>query len=194
MIGLLGLYPQRYAGSRTHRSGGFTLMEVMLAACILVVALLGVAGVLPTSKGNVHRAGQISKAAWLAQEMVEMIKNDPFNQLNLYNGVDTRNTATYPIDSPIPPVAGATGNFSGGSNVAKWANDIAVFLAVGSGVAGGYGIITVSDVTCRNASNTIVACGGTNEAILRKVSVEVHWTEAGKAVAPIKLETLASNI
>lgn len=79
-------------------SRGFTMVELLVAAAILVVALLGIAAVLPTADMSVHQAGQISKAVSLAQEMIEMIKNDPFSQLSLYNGVDTRTTGTYPTD------------------------------------------------------------------------------------------------
>ncbi|MBI2164175.1 MAG: prepilin-type N-terminal cleavage/methylation domain-containing protein, partial [candidate division NC10 bacterium] len=128
------------------RREGFTLVEVLVAATILVVALLGIAAVLPTADMSLHQAGQISKAVALTQEMIEMVKNDPFSQLSLYNGVDTRTTGTYPVDDPNPPIPGDAGNFMGGSNVTKWANDIALYLVTGAGITGGYGTITVSTV------------------------------------------------
>ena len=53
---------------------GFTFVEVMIAASILVVALLGIAAVLPTADMSLHQSGQVSKAVSLAQEMIEMIK------------------------------------------------------------------------------------------------------------------------
>jgi prepilin-type N-terminal cleavage/methylation domain-containing protein len=170
------------------RRPGFTLVELMVAATILVVALLGIAAVLPTADMSLHQAGQISKAVALAQEMIEMVKNDPFSQLSLYNGplltgVDTRNTATYPVDDPNPPIPGNPGNFMGGSNVTKWKNDIALYLVTGAGITGGYGTITVSTV----------ATDGTGAAILRKISVVVNWTDAGRPYQ-VTLQTLASAI
>ncbi|MBI2001551.1 MAG: prepilin-type N-terminal cleavage/methylation domain-containing protein [candidate division NC10 bacterium] len=165
------------------RREGFTLVELLVAATILVVALLGIAAVLPTADMSLHQAGQISKAVALTQEMIEMVKNDPFSQLSLYNGVDTRTTGTYPVDDPNPPIPGDAGNFMGGSNVTKWANDIALYLVTGAGITGGYGTITVSTV----------ATDGTGNPILRKISVVVNWTDAGRPYQ-VTLQTLASAI
>ena len=162
---------------------GFTIVEVLVAAAILLVALLGIAAVMPTADMNLHLAGQISKAASLAQEMIEMTKNDPFSQLSLYHGVDTRNPATFPLDTPNPPIPGDAGNFMGGTNVAKWANDITVYLATGAGITGGYGTISVSTV----------ATDATGNPILRKASVTVNWIDGGRPYQ-VKLETLASAI
>ncbi len=159
------------------------MIEVLLAAGILVAALVGIAAVLPTADMTLHRAGQISKAASLAQEMIEMIKNDPFTDLMAYNGVDTRNTATFPVDTPSPPIPHDAGNFRGGSNVAKWVNDINLYLLTGAGITNGYGTITVNDVA-----------SGPGGAVLRKVTVAVNWTEGGHPQRPVILATLASAI
>ena len=166
-----------------RRAAGFTITEVLIAAGILVVALLGIATVLPTADLNLHQSGQVSKAAALCQEMIEMIKNDPFGQLTLYNNVDTRTTSTYPTDTPVPPIPGDAGNYQGGSNVTKWASDINVYLLIGAGITNGYGTIRVTDV----------ATDGSGNVILRKVSVAVNWTE-GKRPYAVRLETLASAI
>lgn len=161
---------------------GFSILELLVASTILVVALLGIAAVLPTADMTLHQAGQTSKAVSLAQEMIEMMKNDPFADLPAYNGVDTRTTSTYPVDlSPIVP--GNPGNFVGGTNITKWANDITLYLVTGAGITSGYGTIGVSDV----------ATDGSGNPILRKVSVAVRWTE-GTRPYMIRLETLASAI
>ncbi len=175
----------------TPRVAGFSLPEILIASGILLVSLLGIAAVLPTADMSLHQAGQISKAVSLAQEMIEMIKNDPFSQLPCYNGptcsstsgVDTRNTATYPVDDPIPPVPGVAGNFMGGSNVTKWKNDINLYLVTGAGITGGYGTITVSNV----------ATDATGNAVLRRATVTVNWTEGGRSYQ-VTLATLASGI
>jgi hypothetical protein len=162
---------------------GFSVVEVTIAMSIMLVALLGIAATLPTADMTLHQSGQISKAVALGQEMVEMMKNDPFSELTLYNGVDTRTTATYPVDDPIPPIPGDSGNFSGGSNVTKWANDIALFLTTGRGITGGYGTIDVSTVATDTGGNPII----------RKVSVVINWTDGGRPYH-VRLETLASGI
>jgi len=159
------------------------MVEVLTASSILIVALLGIAAVLPTADMTLHQSGQISKAISLAQEMIEMLKNDPFSQLTLYGGVDTRNVATYPTDYPVPPIPGDAGNFMGGSNVTKWAGDISLYLTTGAGLTNGYGAITVTNV----------ANDGSGNPIMRKVSVVVGWTDGGRPYQ-VKLETLASAI
>ncbi len=156
---------------------------MLVASSILVLALLGIASTLPTADMNLHQSGQISKAISLCQEMIETIKNDPFSQPVLYNGVDTRVGSTFPVNSPIPPIPGDAGNFMGGSNVTKWANDIALYLETGGGITGGYGTIGVSSV----------ATDGSGNDILRKVTVTVYWTDSGRPYQ-VQLETLASAI
>ena len=165
------------------RARGFTILETLISSSIMVVALLGIAAVLPPADMSLHQSGQISKAVSLAQEMIEMIKNDPFTELPGYSGVDTRTTGTYPVDDPNPPIPGNPGNFMGGSNVTKWANDITLYLITGTGITGGYGTIGVTTV----ASDT----GG--NPVLRKVTVTVNWTDSGRPYL-VRLATLASAI
>lgn len=175
--------PKNGAARRRPASRGFTIIEVLVAASILVVALLGIASVLPTANMTLHRAGQISKAVALAQHMLETIKNDPFIDLVNYHGVDTRTTGTWPLDDPDPPVPGTPGNFMGNTNVLRWRDGISLFLASGAGITGGLGTISV----------TTVATDGTGNPILRRVTVVVGWTEGGSPYT-VQLSTLASAI
>ena len=57
---------------------GFTVVEVLIAAAILLVALLAVADMLPTSSTNVDEGGRISIAVALAQQTLEVVKNSAF--------------------------------------------------------------------------------------------------------------------
>ena len=61
---------------RNHQ--GFTLLELLVAAIILVVAILAIATMFPTGRGNVDDAGKRSRAVALAQENLEMVKNSAF--------------------------------------------------------------------------------------------------------------------
>ena len=62
-----------------NRNGkGFTVVEVLIAAAILLVALLAVADMLPTSSTNVDEGGRISNAVALAQQTIEVVKNSAF--------------------------------------------------------------------------------------------------------------------
>lgn len=58
---------------------GFTIIEVLFAAVILAVALLGIAGMFPTAYGNVDRSGDQTAAVGLAQERIEWLRNQPLN-------------------------------------------------------------------------------------------------------------------
>ncbi|MFB3816675.1 MAG: hypothetical protein ACE147_03325 [Candidatus Methylomirabilales bacterium] len=173
------LLPARRSRGHPPRAG-FTIAELLVASSILLVALLGIAAVLPVADMTLHKSGQISKAVSLAQEMIEIIKNDPFHVLDSYNGADTRNTATFPADEYVGP--GNPGNFMGTTNLTKWKNDIDLYLATGAGITGGYGTIGVVDVATVSGS-----------AVLRKVTVRVIWTEAGRSYQ-VELATLASGI
>ncbi len=173
--------------SAVPRPGGFTITEMLLAAGIMVVALLGITGVLPTAHQNIHYGGQQSKAVSLAQSMLEMIKNDPYNDLSQYNGVDTRNPSTYAslVDDTVL-VEGDLNSFIGHSIIDKWASDISTFLG-GPGVTGGYGTIHVMTMI------TDPACPTLNNVCLRKVIVTVGWQESSRPHT-IQLTTLVSGI
>ncbi len=173
---------------RCKATRGFSTLEVLIATTLLLVSLLGLASTLPTADRNVHLGGQNTKATALAQQMLETIRNDPFSQLILYNGldgqgVDTRNPQNFPADNPNPPIPGNPGNFQGGSNLTRWTNDIALFLASGSGITGGYGTVFVQSV----------AQDGGGNSILDRVTVTVFWTESG-AARSLQLSTLVSGI
>jgi prepilin-type N-terminal cleavage/methylation domain-containing protein len=169
-------------GTLVRRQDGFTIIELLIASVIMVVALVSIASVLPTANMTIHQSGQATKAISLAQEMVEMIKNDPFSDLTLYNNVDSRTTSTYPVDSAIL-TPGNPSNYLGGSNVTKWKNDINLYLVSGAGITNGYGTITVAGVAQDAGGNDI----------LRRVTVTVYWTERGQNKS-VTLATLASKI
>ena len=59
-----------------NRNGkGFTVVEVLIAAAILVVALLAILDILPSGSTNVDEGGRISSAVALAQQTLEVVKN-----------------------------------------------------------------------------------------------------------------------
>ena len=63
---------------RSRNTRAFTVVEVLIAAAILLVALLAVAGTLPTGSTNVDEGGRISNAVALAQQTLEVVKNSAF--------------------------------------------------------------------------------------------------------------------
>src|SRR3970040_287795 len=62
-------------GTRDVR--GFTLIEVLIAMAILVVALVALLGLLSQSSLNVYLGGGESKATSYARQMAEQLRNQP---------------------------------------------------------------------------------------------------------------------
>lgn len=148
------------------------MIEILIAASLVTVALLGIASMFPAAKVNVHYGGQMSKAVALVQEMVEIIKNDTFNQITQYNGIDTNDLTTCPTDDTL-----SIPQFRGGTNCQKWANDIQLYLATGGGITGGYGTVTVQQPV----------------AGLRLLTVTVFWNEGNRGEQSIALNTLIAQ-
>lgn len=67
----------RFARRSTLQQDGFTLTEVLLTTFILVVVLLGIAAIFPMGYTNIFNASEETKAAVLAQDMMEQIKKAP---------------------------------------------------------------------------------------------------------------------
>ncbi|MEA1970236.1 MAG: prepilin-type N-terminal cleavage/methylation domain-containing protein [Thermodesulfobacteriota bacterium] len=112
---------------------GFTLIEVMIAIFILVVGLLGVAGVAVTVINGNAFSKEITTATTLAQDKMEELKNTRYS--NITSGSDTQDsfytrTWTSTPDSPAAdmktidvtvqfPWKGATHNVTLNTIVAK---------------------------------------------------------------------------
>lgn len=86
-----------------HRSpltgeGGFTLLEGMMAAVVLAIGLLALAGMQGISLGKNVDANELTLGTNLAADMVERIQ---FNRRNaiIYNNIDTLNAATNPASN-----------------------------------------------------------------------------------------------
>ena len=85
---------------------GFTLIEVMIAIFILVVGLLGVAGVAVTVINGNAFSKEITTATTLAQDKMEELKNTRYS--NITSGSDTQEsiyTRTW-TSTPDSPAAG----------------------------------------------------------------------------------------
>jgi type IV pilus modification protein PilV len=147
---------------------GLTLLELLFAVSVISVTLLGVAGMFPSALRSVVSGGQVTKATILAQEMIDMIRNDPFDTLvTRYSGF---NTQTLTAGCPVSPAG-----FDPDSNKKKWKCDLLATEAQdsGRGLPGGFGTVTVA---CLNADGSVGSCSGTD---LRQVTVTVRWDRTG---------------
>ncbi len=60
---------------------GFTLIEVMIASAIILVALLPIASTFPEAYRHVDRSGEQTVALTLAQQRIEWLRNQPYAAL-----------------------------------------------------------------------------------------------------------------
>jgi len=81
--------------SYKNRERGFSLVEVMVAAVVLSVGLLGIAAMQGMALGRNVDANELTVVTNLAADMLERIR---FNRPNAaaYAGIDTTNAATRP--------------------------------------------------------------------------------------------------
>ena len=72
---------------------GFTLVEVLVASMILVVALLGMATMFPFGYRQITDAGRMTMAVTGARHILEDVGDVPFANIANLNGVDTASNA-----------------------------------------------------------------------------------------------------
>jgi type IV pilus assembly protein PilV len=96
---------QNHVGYR-YGDEGFTLLEAMVAAVVLAIGLLALAGMQGISLGKNVDANELTIATNLAADMVERIQ---FNRRSaiIYDSVDTQNASTNPASNIM-----ASGDYS----------------------------------------------------------------------------------
>lgn len=93
---------------------GFTLIEVMIAASLMTVALMSLAAMTLTSYGTVDGSGERTVAVTLAQQRIEWLRNQNFTSAALSAGTTIENltgnydgytrTSTIAVDTPVAGV------------------------------------------------------------------------------------------
>lgn len=168
---------------RRHGPGasGLTLLEVLIAAAILGVALLGMAGAFPSAFLQVSAGGRMTKAAGLAHQMMEAVRAEPSFFIPRYAGndglgVSTDAPANFPADWPWPCASGWTWGeqFCGGTKLARWQQDLAADAGDGLALARVRGTVTVTD-----HENPAPGGGGASSAAttMLRVTVTVNWDD-----------------
>jgi type IV pilus assembly protein PilV len=69
------------------KSGGFTLIEILIAMVILSISLLALAGLMATTTQNTSLGGHITEAATFAQDRLEQFRVTQW--VNIVTGTDT---------------------------------------------------------------------------------------------------------
>jgi type IV pilus assembly protein PilV len=76
------------------RQAGFNLVEVMIAALVISIGMLGIAGLQLVSMKGSHQSFMRHQATFLMQDVVERIRANP-SQVALYNGFDTDTAGSF---------------------------------------------------------------------------------------------------
>lgn len=159
---------------------GLSLVEVFIAAALLGVALLGVAGAFPSAFRQVTDGGQITKATSLAHEMMEAIRSEPSYYVVRYNGKDGRGISTgapanFPDDWPLPCTAATWGEqFCGHTKLTRWAQDLQDDRTDGRRLANARGSVSVVD-----HENPVAGGGGavSPATTMLRITVAVSWDQ-----------------
>jgi Tfp pilus assembly protein PilV len=162
-------------------AAGLTLVEVLIAAAVLGVAILGTAGAFPTALRQVSYGGQITKATALAHQMMEDVRSNPASSIPWYAGKDGRGVSTdapanFPDDWPSSCTSGwAWGDqFCGSTKLNRWRQDILGDPGDGRRLASGRGTVGVVD-----HENPPAGGGGAVSAstTILRITVTVSWDE-----------------
>jgi prepilin-type N-terminal cleavage/methylation domain-containing protein len=84
---------------------GFTLVEVLVAAMILTVALLTLATMFPTGYKQIADAGRLTLATNGANHILEDLGSVPFTSVRNLNNFDTNSAGTSPAADPELAIA-----------------------------------------------------------------------------------------
>jgi len=89
--------------SFSRRTRGFTLVEVLVAAAILVVGLLGILTAFPAAYQDIMYGGRVTQAVALAQQKLEEVKAGGFPPTG-----GTQTSGTYTITWAVTSVGFGT--------------------------------------------------------------------------------------
>ena len=155
---------------RLTGKGGFTLIEGMLAATVLAVGLLALAGMQGMALGRNVDANELTLATNLAADMVERVQ---FNRRNarFYNGINTTDGTTVPTSDVM-----AAGDY------VQWKSRLEAAQLQGSSLANVQGVVAVTPFDA--------AIPFLNQ---RQVAVQVLW-RSGTGPSRTKRVTLSSVI
>jgi len=88
-----GKGPSRECEDPMRNSRGLTALEVLIAAAIVAIALVGLAVMTPTAYRTIDWAGEDTVAVTLAKQRIERLKNQSYTSALLAAGTTTQNLA-----------------------------------------------------------------------------------------------------
>lgn len=115
-----------YSMSSPYLQNGFTLIEVLIAALVLSVGLLGLAGLQGIAQKLGHSAYQRSQAASLAYEIADAIR------ANARNASQYESSATMTADDCDSELSRVDTDTVANNDLNEWANRIACLFPGGA--------------------------------------------------------------
>ena len=154
---------------------GFTLVEVLVASMILLIALLTLATMFPTGYKQIADAGRLTLATNGANHILEDLGSVPFANVRNLDNVDTDNSASMPGADPELAIA------------RRWR-----YMLKGSG--GGFTFTTAENT----AWGTVTPIGARAQVQIRQVdnaaNVCPNTATTCRAVVLITMPGLPSNV
>ena len=89
----------------TTRDSGFTYLETLVAASLLLVSFLALAGMFILGYSQISGAGNTTMGLAAVRQVLEDARRLPYDNLVNLDGFDTDNPATLPDDGPEREVA-----------------------------------------------------------------------------------------
>ncbi len=141
------------------RRGGFTMVEVLIAAGVLTVAFLGMITVLLTGHGDISQSGRDTSASAAVQSLAENMRNQPATDWSTLDGMTT--------DDPnnCPGAQGSRLN----TLCVNWIN-VVTQLPQGRGTVG-----------------VVATANPTTGITMRTATITVAWAEAGRGSRQLSL-------
>ena len=153
--------------SRCKRQSGFSLIEVMIAALVISIGMLGLAGLQLVSMKGSHQSYMRHQAMFLVQDLVERMRANP-------NGVRISAPSSYLLDtqSSAPNCAATPTVNCGASGATCNSDDLAVY--------------DIHSVACKMRNSLMngriqVACqpvvAGVGGCADGRVGIQISWSE-----------------
>jgi len=160
--------------------GGFTLIEVLVAAALLVGAILFISTMFPVGYSNVDAGGEQTEAAILTQDMLEKIKDARWDDVDNFGSCGAGGCST-------TAASFSTGSTLADAHLTEWKN------AIQARVRGGVGTVQVTfcGPTLTNACPTL-ATPPANSTVATVV-VSVQFSQGIRGTKTVRVATRISE-
>lgn len=111
----IAIQKQRPIRLNNRKQAGFNLVEVMIAALVISVGMLGIAGLQLISMKGSHQSYMRHQATYLLQDVVERIRANPA-QLAAYDGFDSKTSTSF----SCPPAKDCSANSCNGADLVNY--------------------------------------------------------------------------